>query len=157
MTDDPRAALRRAMQLHASGDVDGALVAAYDVLQAYPTYGEAWAYIGNTLVTRKRRFADGLEALERASELRPDDPGVWYTLGWCREFAANALARPKGGRVVAGDQATAEDADTLYARAKEAMLHALTLDPEPGLRGDITDILDVIANVTGEPWTDEPR
>ena len=37
------------------------------------------------------------------------------------------------------------------------MLHALTLDPEEGLKGDIEDILDVISNVTGEPWTDEPR
>ena len=31
------------------------------------------------------------------------------------------------------------------------------LDPDEGLRGDIEDILDVIANVTGEPWTDRPH
>jgi tetratricopeptide (TPR) repeat protein len=158
MTDDGRAAaLRHAMQLHAAGDVDGGLAAARALVERDPQFGEAWAYIGNTLVTRKRQFADGIAALERASELCPDDPVVWYTLGWCQEFAANALARPKGGRVQAGDQLSAHDADTLYQQAKEAMLHALTLDPEPGLRGDITDILDVIANATGEPWTDEPR
>ena len=29
---------------------------------------------------------------------------------------------------------------------------ALTLDAEPGLRGDIEDILDVVANATGVPW-----
>ena len=63
--------------------------------------GEAWAYIGNTLVTRKRRFADGIAALELATTLCADDAAVWYTLGWCREYAANALARPKGGKVQA--------------------------------------------------------
>jgi len=145
------------MQLHTSGDIDGALDAARALLARDPSYGEAWAYIGNTLVTRKRRFADGIAALERAVELCPDDPGVWYTLGWCREYAANALAHPKGGRVQSGDQLAPHDAATLYKRAKEAMLHALTLNPEPGLRGDIMDILDVIANTTNEPWTDEPR
>src|SRR5687767_4991349 len=129
------------MQLHAAGDIEGALVAAREVIERDPRCGEAWAYIGNTLVTRKRRFAEGIEALERAVELSPGDPGVWYTLGWCREYAANALAHPKGGRVQSGDQLAPHDADTLYERAKQAMLHALTLDPEPGLRGDITDIL----------------
>jgi tetratricopeptide (TPR) repeat protein len=158
VTNDVRTtALRHAMQLHAAGDVDGALAEALALVERDPHFGEAWAYMGNTLVTRKRQFADGIAALERAVELCPDDAGVWYTLGWCREFAANALARPKGGRVQAGDQLTVHDADALYQQAKEAMLHALTLDPEPGLKGDITDILDVIANVTGEPWTDEPR
>ena len=37
------------------------------------------------------------------------------------------------------------------------MLHALTLDPDEKLQGDIEDILDVIANVTGEPWSDKPH
>jgi tetratricopeptide (TPR) repeat protein len=155
--DDRAAALRHAMQLHAAGDVEGGLAAARALLATDPGFGEAWAYVGNTLVTRKRQFADGIAALELAVKFCPDDPAVWYTLGWCREFAANALARPKGGRVQSGDQLTAHDADALYQQAKEAMLHALTLNPEPGLRGDITDILDVIASATGEPWTDEPR
>ena len=158
MTDDEaRLELRRVMGLHASGDIDGALAAASVLAGAVPAFGEAWAYLGSTLVMRKRRFADGLQALERAAELRPDDPGVWYTLGWCLEYVANALARPKGGKVFVGDQAVAADADALYAQAKVAMLHALTLDPEDGLQGDIEDILDVIANATNEPWTDEPH
>ncbi len=158
MTDDEaRLELRQAMGLHASGDIDGALAAASVLTGQAPAFGEAWAYLGNTLVTRKRQFADGLRALERAAELRPDDPGVWYTLGWCLEYVANALARPKGGKVFVGDQAVEEDADALYAQAKAAMLHALTLDPEEGLKGDIADILDVIASATNEPWTDEPH
>ena len=34
---------------------------------------------------------------------------------------------------------------------------ALALDPEPQLRGDIEDILDVVANATGVPWDEEQR
>jgi tetratricopeptide (TPR) repeat protein len=154
--EEARSALREAMRLHAAGDIDGALEAARAVLTEVPGYGEAWCYVGNTLVTRKRQFADGIAALEYATILRPADAAIWYTLGWCREYAANALARPKGGRPEP-HQPLADTATTLYAKAKEAMLHALTLDPEEGMRGDIEDILDVIANVTGEPWTDEPR
>ncbi len=150
--DEARARLREAMARHAAGDIDGALAMVRAAVEGAPAFGEGWAYLGSTLVTRKRRFAEGIAALERAAVLCPEDAAIWYTLGWCREFAANALARPKGGRVRAGDQPAAEDAGTLYARAKQAMLHALTLDPEPGLRGDIEDILDVIASATNEPW-----
>lgn len=143
------------MAQHARGDVDAALATAREAVAAAPAFGEAWAYLGNTLVTRKRQFADGIAAMERAAALCPGDAAIWYTLGWCQEFAANALAHPKGGRVTTGDQLAAEDAATLYARAKRTMLHALTLGPEPGLRGDIEDILDVIASATNEPWQDE--
>lgn len=156
MSDDieARARLRVAMTHHARGDIDAALATAREVVAAAPDFGEAWAYLGNTLVTRKRQFADGIAAMERAAALCPDDAAVWYTLGWCQEFAANALAHPKGGRVRAGDQLAAQDAATLYERAKRTMLHALTLHPEPGLRGDIEDILDVIASATNQPWDD---
>jgi tetratricopeptide (TPR) repeat protein len=150
--DEARARLRQAMAQHAAGDVDAALATARAAVASAPAFGEAWAYLGNTLVTRKRQFADGIAALERAAALCPDDAAIWYTLGWCQEFAANALARPKGGRVRVADQLAAEDAATLYQRAKRTMLHALTLGPEPGLRGDIEDILDVIASATNEPW-----
>ncbi|HRC62474.1 MAG TPA: hypothetical protein PLX85_04555, partial [Dehalococcoidia bacterium] len=74
---------------------------------------------------------------------------VYYTLGWCREFAANALDKPKRSRP---HQAVGQDASTLYAMAKAAFLRALQLEPEEGMRGDIEDMLDVIANATGEPW-----
>jgi len=33
------------------------------------------------------------------------------------------------------------------------MLRALALNPEEGLKGDIEDILDVLAKETGVPWT----
>ena len=87
-----RARLREALALHASERVDEALAAAREAIALDPTLGEAHAYLGNTLVTRKRAFEEGIAELERAARLRPDDPGIWYTLGWCQEFAANALA-----------------------------------------------------------------
>ena len=49
-------------------------------------------------------------------------------------------------------QPVEQDAATLYAMTTEVMLRALTCDPEPGLRGDIEDILDVVASATGIPW-----
>ncbi|MQA00911.1 MAG: tetratricopeptide repeat protein [Dehalococcoidia bacterium] len=151
MTDDrnavAREGLQRAMNLHARGDIDEALALAHQAIEADPAFGEAWAYIGNTLVTRKRRFAEGLEALRRAVALSPDDVAVRYTSGWCQEFVANALARPKRPH-----QPVEQSAEQLYAAAKQTMLKALELDPDDQMRGDIEDILDVIANATGEPW-----
>lgn len=149
--DQAQAALQRAMAAHAAGDIDGALGAAASAIAADPQYADAHAYVGNTLVTRKRRFADGLAALEHAVTLSPHDAALWYTLGWCREYVANALARPKGGRAMA-QQPVAQDAGTLYTLAREALFEALRQHPEPGLRGDIVDILDVIGSHTGVWW-----
>ena len=150
-TGEQRAALREAMRLHAQDEVDAALAAAETLVESVPDFCEAHAYLGNTLVTRKRRFADGLAALERAAALCPRDAGILYTLGWCREFVANALERPRTPH-----QPVEQDAATLYALTTEVMLRALDCDPEPGLRGDIEDILDVVAKATGIPWDEDP-
>lgn len=146
-TTEQRAALREAMRLHAQDQVDAAIAAAETLVESVPDFCEAHAYLGNTLVTRRRRFADGLAALERAAALCPGDAAILYTLGWCREFVANALEKPR-----APHQPVEQDAATLYALTTEVMLRALTCDPEPGLRGDIEDILDVVAKATGVPW-----
>ena len=149
-TGEQFAALREAMRLHAQDEVDAALAAAETLVESVPDFCEAHSYLGNTLVTRKRRFADGLAALERAAALCPRDAGILYTLGWCREFVANALEKPR-----APHQPVEQDAATLYALTTEVLLRALDCDPEPGLRGDIEDILDVVAKATGIPWDDE--
>ncbi len=150
-----RERLREALALHAAERIDDALDAARAALDLDPTLAAAEAYIGNTLVTRRRAFPEGIAALERATRLNPEDPGIWFTLGWCQEYAANALGRPKG-RSRTRDDARGLDAGALYQAAKRSMLHARTLHPDDGLLGDIEDILDVIANETGEPWdTDE--
>jgi tetratricopeptide (TPR) repeat protein len=150
VTAEARTRLRTAMRLHTQDDIDAALVEAEAAITASPDFCEAHAYLGNTLVTRRRRFADGLAALERAAALCPGDAAILYTLGWCREFVANALEKRRGRH-----QAVVEDAATLYRSAHEVLLVARRLDPEPGLLADIEDILDVIAAATGEPWEED--
>ncbi len=148
--DEAKAALRAVMQTHAAGNIDGALTAAEEVLRRWPSYAQARSYFGQTLVTRKRRFADGLVELERAVQDGGDDPYILYTAGWCQEFVANALAKPKGGP----HQPVSASADELYASANALFLRALDKDPDDQLLGDIEDMLNVISNVTGEPWDD---
>jgi tetratricopeptide (TPR) repeat protein len=149
-----RARLRDALGLHAAERIDEALAAAEAALELDPALAGAHAYIGNTLVTRKRAFAEGIAALERAAQLAPHDAGIWFTLGWCQEYAANALGKPKG-RARPREDARGLDAPTLYESAKRTMLHARTLHPDEALLGDIEDILDVIAKETGVPWDDD--
>ena len=150
--DAARERLRHAMALHTADDIAGALAAAREAVALQPGFAEAHSYIGNTLVTRRRAFADGIAALEHAAALAPDDVAVLYTLAWCLEFAANAIDRPRSRE---RHQPIGRDAPTLYAQAREIMLRALALDPETGMKGDIEDILDVIASATGEPWDEE--
>jgi tetratricopeptide (TPR) repeat protein len=142
-----RAHLAEAMAAHGRGEIDVACAAAREAIALCPTLAAAHAYLGNTLVTRQRRFADGLAALERATELTPRDATTWYTLGWCREYAAHALSRSRRNR-----QPPGVDAPTLYAAAREALLRARSLDPDAALLGDVEDMLDVVASATGEPW-----
>ncbi|MEI7924747.1 MAG: hypothetical protein WCI61_00955 [Chloroflexota bacterium] len=139
--------LRHAMDLHARGDIDAALAQAAEVIERWPGFAQALSYYGQTLVTRKRRFSDGLAVLDRAVEAGSDDPYILYSAAWCREFAANAIERPKGAH-----QPVAESPRVLYAKAKDELLRALILEPDDKLRGDVEDILDVIAKATGEPW-----
>jgi tetratricopeptide (TPR) repeat protein len=161
MTNGPTAAaegarqlLREALALHQSERIDDALAAADQAVALDPALASAYAYIGNTLVTRKRAFAEGIAALQKAADLAPQDPGIWFTLGWCQEYAANALGKPKG-RSRHREDTRRLDAASLYEASKQTMLHARTLNPEPSLLGDIEDILDVIAKETGVPWDDE--
>ena len=146
--DDARQALRQVMQAHAGGNVDAALLAAHEVVERWPDYAQARSYLGQTLVTRKRRFADGLAELDRAVAVGGDDPYILYTSGWCREFVANALAKPKGGP----HQPVVESAEALYESAAQLFLRALEADPDDQLQGDIEDMLTVISKVTGIPW-----
>lgn len=135
------------MDLHATGEIDAALAAAAVLLERWPDFGEALSYLGQTLVTRKRRFADGLAVLDRAVAASPADPYVLYSAGWCTEFVAEELRRPKRPH-----QPVDGDAARYYAAAKALFLAALALDPDEKLRGDVEDMLSAISNATGEPW-----
>lgn len=145
--EQARSLLREAMQRHAASQIDTAIAKAKQATRLAPAFADAHAYLGNTLVTRKRRFADGLAFLRHAVELAPDDATILYTTGWCEEYVANALERPRRQH-----QAVTEDAPTLYASARQHLFRALAAHPDAQMRGDIEDMLDVVAAATGEPW-----
>jgi len=135
MTDHSAAKmkLREAQQLHSGGNIDEALATAREATALDPELPEAWMYLGTTLVTRKLRFQEGLQMLERAAELAPDDPGVQYSLGWCYEFVAYRLTK----------QATKpyRDPDDLFELAMDCLKRCIQLDPEQGLKEDAEDLL----------------
>jgi tetratricopeptide (TPR) repeat protein len=149
---EARAALRRAMSLHSAGEIVQALEAGQRAIALAPDFAEAHNYLGNTLVTRVRRFEDGLASINQAAELAPEDAAILYTAGWCHEYVANALDRPRGKH-----QAVQQAAPELYAIARAYFLRALAAHPDDQMRGDIEDMLDVVAAVTGEPWADDER
>ncbi|GMU39688.1 MAG: hypothetical protein AMXMBFR23_05540 [Chloroflexota bacterium] len=147
---EAREALRAVMDAHSRGEVDVALEGVTGILERWPAYAQARSYLGQTLVTRKRRFADGLAELDRAVADGGDDPYILFTTGWCREFVANALAKSRGG----AHQPVSQSADDLYESARTILLRAHQSDPDERLVGDIEDMLDVVANATGIPWDD---
>lgn len=90
------------------------------------------------LITRQRRYAEGLALIDRAVALRTDDAAIWYTVGWCYEFVAHETAR----------RATTIDLDVraLYERAADAFRRCLALHPEGKLVDDAEDLLDHVEN-----------
>lgn len=135
---EARDRLREAMSLHTQGNIDSALAEAEQAVALAPELAEAHLYLGTTLVARKRRFVSGLEALERARELAPQDASVYYNLGWCYEFAAHDLSlRRRRGRPT-----PRLDPDHLYAKAVEYMRRCLELNPDEDMREDIAKLLE---------------
>ena len=127
-----RALLREAMALHTREDIDGALAKAREALKLAPEYADARQYLGSTLVQRLGRYAEGLAELERARADAPDDPALFYTLGWCDEFVAHRITR----RPVAG-----LDPAELYAKAEQYLRRCLDLHPQGKLKDDASDLL----------------
>ena len=134
--EEARDHVRRAQQLHAEGRIDEALAAARAALDADPHSTAAMTYLGTTLVTRRLRFAEGLELVERAAQIAPEDAGVQYSLGWCQEFVAYRLSK----------QATRpyRDPFELWQDAAASLQRCIDLDPEPGLKEDAADLLESI-------------
>ncbi len=130
-----REKLRAAMALHEQGDIAAALAEARQALELAPDYADARSYLGSTLVTRRGRYAEGLAELERARDAAPDDPAVYYTLGWCYEFAAHGISRrPRKGL----------DTRELYSKAEAYLRRCLELRPEGKLKDDAQDLLSSI-------------
>ena len=130
-----RELLRSAMALHEQGDIAAALAEARQALELSPDYADARSYLGSTLVTRRGLYAEGLMELERARDAAPEDPAVYYTLGWCYEFAAHGVARrPRKGL----------DSQELYDKAEAYLRRCLELRPEGKLKDDAQDLLSSI-------------
>jgi tetratricopeptide (TPR) repeat protein len=131
-----RERLRQAQELHSAGRIDKALALARQAIDLDPALAEAWMYLGTTLITRRLRFQEGLDALERAGELAPDDPGVQYSLGWCYEFVAYRLSK----------QATKpyRDPYELWDIAAEHLRRVIEIGTDQGLSDDARDLLDSI-------------
>jgi tetratricopeptide (TPR) repeat protein len=129
----PRDLLMRAHALHSEGRIDDAIAAVREALASDPEYVDAWSYLGTTLITRKLAYKDGLEALERAYALAPDDPGIVYGLGWCYDFVAYRLQK--------SPLEPYRDPMELYRRAAEMLQRCIDLNPEQGLRDDAADLL----------------
>lgn len=135
MPQAARDLLRSAMTRHEANDIAGALEDARRALALAPDFADARSYLGSTLVTRRGRYAQGLAELERAREAAPDDPAIYYTLGWCYEFAAHGLSRrPRPGL----------DPNELYEKAEAYLRRCLDLDPRDKLKDDAEDLLSSI-------------
>lgn len=136
--DEAAAIFATARERHAAGDVAAGVELARRAIELDPENVEALEHLATVLVTRRARYAEGLGLLDRAVALRPNDPGLWYALGWCCEFAAHELLR----RPSAGDESPRD----LYARAAEAFRACLALRPEGKLADDAADLLDHVEN-----------
>ena len=130
---------REAQRAHAAGEITRALALTREVLDAAPDHVEALEHLANVLVTRQRKHAEGLAAIDRVIELRPDDAGSWYARGWLYEFAAHENRRRPS---------TSEGLSTkaLYETAAESFRRCLELHPAGKLEGDAQDLLDHVEN-----------
>ena len=64
---------------------------------------------------------------------------MFYSLGWCYEFAAHALRR-RPPRTPDPEL----DPQRLYEKAAAYLRRCLELNPDPDMRGDAEKLLDVI-------------
>lgn len=123
------------MEAHERRNFADAIRLAREAIAADPAFPEAREYLGTTLVTRLGRISEGIAELERGLALAPDSASLLYALGWCCEFAANALRR---------DPARREEAERWYKRAADYLRRCLAQNPEGKLREDAEDLLAIV-------------
>jgi len=66
-----------------SGRTDVALDEARQAVAADPTYAEAW-HLRGLVYLAQREWARAQSDLDRAHELKPNDPDILHNLGWLR-------------------------------------------------------------------------
>lgn len=135
---DARRRLDASRERQHHGDVPQAIALARAAVDQDPAYVDAIEHLATLLITRRRAYDEGLQFIEKAAALRAADPGTWYALGWCYEFAAHEIARRGGGPGL--------DPRALYARAAEGFRRCLALHPDGKLADDAGDLLDHVEN-----------
>lgn len=138
MTPTPDEIFSDALAAHAARDTARTIALTREVLARDPEHTAALEHLATVLITRRAAYDEGLALIERAVAARSDDPGLWYALGWCYEFAAHELQR-RGG-------AASRDPRALYQRAEEGFHRCLDLEPDGKLQGDAEDLLDHVEN-----------
>lgn len=123
------------MEAHERRNFADAIRLAREAIAADPAFPEAREYLGTTLVTRLGRISEGIAELERGLALAPDSASLLYALGWCCEFAANAMRR---------DPTRREEAERWYERAADYLRRCLAQNPEGKLREDAEDLLAIV-------------
>jgi tetratricopeptide (TPR) repeat protein len=136
------ALLHEALAAHAARDTDRSIALTREALRDDPDNTRALEHLATVLITRKRQYAEGVDTIERALFVRPEDAGLWYAAGWCYEFAAHELRR----RPAPDDDL---EPRALYERAAYCFRRCLALNPEGKLQGDAEDLLDHIENELG--------
>lgn len=134
--EEARELFAQSLERHRARDTAASIDLARAAVAADATCTAALEHLGMLLVTRRRRYDEGLDCIERAVALRPDDAGLWYSLGWCCEFAAHETRR--GGGADAGRG--------FYERAAAAFRRCLDLRPDGKLADDAEDLLDHVEN-----------
>lgn len=137
-TSDADSLLGEARRAQSAGDIGGAIRAAHAALDASPRSVQAMEFLALALVARRRSFVEGLAFIDRAVETLPDDAGLWYTRGWCYEFAAHELRRRPVDDPL--------DPRALYNTARDSFQRCLALHPDGKLAGDAEDLLDHVEN-----------
>jgi tetratricopeptide (TPR) repeat protein len=127
-----------AKRLQSDHDTAASIELIRRALDLDPNYVEALEHLATHLITRRRQYVEGLALIDRAIALQPDDAGMWYSLGWCYEFAAHEIRRRA--------PSTELDVRDLYERAADAFRRCLALHPEGKLVGDAEDLLDHVEN-----------
>lgn len=138
MTSPADEVFREALAAHAARDTSRTIALTRDALVLDPEHTAALEHLATVLITRRADYDEGLACIERAVAVRADDPGLWYSLGWCYEFAAHEIRRRGGGAEL--------DPRALYERAAEGFRRCLELSPDGKLQGDAEDLLDHVEN-----------
>ncbi len=136
--EDARRTFEQAQLRHAGGDIKGGLQLARRAIELDPGHVQAIEHVANVLITRQRNYPDGLALIDRTIELRPRDAGMWYTRGWCYEFAAHELGRRPTDSSL--------DAGSLLVIAAESFRRCLELGADGKLADDAADLLDHVEN-----------